>query len=279
MAGTGSQQGEQREATTMRRATTNGNPIGVGIDSCPAQQSQICHHRLFDTNTRATQDEVDSIALCYRRFSETATLHHTCRPLPPMALAADSGPNAFVSRTRRDVGPPASALQTLNALGVAFVAFGPDLSVRYASDAAISALGAPGSNQAGNTWRRLIEIVSAAVSSGDGQTSRNWQVPLTEHCAVNIRREVEGVGFGGVVAILQPRGLSSREPDLTSFGLTSRESDVARLVAAGHATKEIAVMLQISFHTARHHKERVFAKLGARCRVSVARIVMAREQV
>lgn len=193
-----------------------------------------------------------------------------------MALAAASLPNELVSRTPRNVGHRPSALDTLNFLGVAFVVVGPDLSVLSASDAAISALGAPGGNQAGYPWCRLIEVISAAVCSQDGRSSRNWLVPLTEHCAVNIRRDVEGVGVGGVMAILQPRGLSSREPDLTSFGLTSRESDVARLVAAGHATKEIAVKLQISFHTARHHKERVFAKLGARCRVSVARIVMAR---
>jgi DNA-binding CsgD family transcriptional regulator len=261
----------------MRRATTNGNLIGVGIDSCPAKQSQIRHHRLFDTNTRATQDEVDSVALCYRRSLEIATPIHSRRPLSPMALALAASVTSFAAGTRRDVRRIPSALQTLNALGVAFVAFGPDLRVRTASEAAISTLGPPAGDHADSLWRRLIEVIVAVVESPDGRHTQSWLIPLTEHCVANIRRDVEGAGAGAIVAILQPRCLTSRQPDLTSYGLTGRETDVARLVAAGHATKEIAAMLQISFHTARHHKERVFAKLGARCRVSVARIVLARE--
>ena len=56
-------------------------------------------------------------------------------------------------------------------------------------------------------------------------------------------------------------------------GLTPRETAVARLLAAGMATKEIAHRLGVSTHTARHHTERVFAKLGVRTRAAAAAVI------
>jgi len=56
--------------------------------------------------------------------------------------------------------------------------------------------------------------------------------------------------------------------------LTKRERQVAELVATGMSTKQVAATLNISFHTARHHTERVFAKLGLRTRVEVAVLVV-----
>jgi DNA-binding CsgD family transcriptional regulator len=56
-------------------------------------------------------------------------------------------------------------------------------------------------------------------------------------------------------------------------GLTRRERDVARLIALGLATKEVAQRLGISPHTARHHAERVFVKLGVNNRCGVAALL------
>lgn len=55
--------------------------------------------------------------------------------------------------------------------------------------------------------------------------------------------------------------------------LTRREVEVARLIASGRPTKQIAGCLSISTHTARHHTERVFEKLGVRSRAAVAAMV------
>lgn len=49
-------------------------------------------------------------------------------------------------------------------------------------------------------------------------------------------------------------------------GLTAREAEVAERLLAGDSNKRLAAGLGISPHTARHHTERVFAKLGVRSR-------------
>ena len=54
------------------------------------------------------------------------------------------------------------------------------------------------------------------------------------------------------------------------YALTPREAAAARLLARRHSTAEIARALGISAHTARHHVERVLAKLGVRSRTEAA---------
>jgi DNA-binding CsgD family transcriptional regulator len=53
------------------------------------------------------------------------------------------------------------------------------------------------------------------------------------------------------------------------FGLTIRELEVARRLAHGLSTKEVAASCGISLHTARRHTEKVFQKLGVRNRSQV----------
>jgi DNA-binding NarL/FixJ family response regulator len=53
-------------------------------------------------------------------------------------------------------------------------------------------------------------------------------------------------------------------------GLTEREAEVLRLVAAGHTNAEAADALFLSEHTVRNHLANVFAKLGVRNRAEAA---------
>lgn len=53
------------------------------------------------------------------------------------------------------------------------------------------------------------------------------------------------------------------------FGLTRKEAHVARLIAADQSNGDIAAELCISPHTARHHTERILAKLGVKSRTKV----------
>jgi DNA-binding CsgD family transcriptional regulator len=76
-----------------------------------------------------------------------------------------------------------------------------------------------------------------------------------------------------VVIVVRPRARQVTAAGGLVPGLSRRESDVARLIATGLATKEIAYRLGISTHTARHHTERVFAKLGVRNRCGVAALL------
>lgn len=54
------------------------------------------------------------------------------------------------------------------------------------------------------------------------------------------------------------------------FGFTPTEAKVARLLADGKATADIASALEVSPHTVRRHTERVFQKLGVKRRAAVA---------
>lgn len=57
------------------------------------------------------------------------------------------------------------------------------------------------------------------------------------------------------------------------FGLTRKEAAVALLLAAEKTNEEIAAALYVSPHTARHHTESIFLKLGVHSRLEVARLL------
>ncbi|MBA2683450.1 MAG: hypothetical protein H0U66_03035 [Gemmatimonadaceae bacterium] len=54
------------------------------------------------------------------------------------------------------------------------------------------------------------------------------------------------------------------------FRLTSREAEVALLLAEGASDAQIAAALCVSVHTARHHGEHVFIKVGIHSRKALA---------
>jgi DNA-binding NarL/FixJ family response regulator len=62
--------------------------------------------------------------------------------------------------------------------------------------------------------------------------------------------------------------LSVRDDAAAPFGLTAREHEVLRLVAAGRSNKEIAAELVISEHTAARHIQNIFRKLDVSSRAA-----------
>ncbi len=78
-------------------------------------------------------------------------------------------------------------------------------------------------------------------------------------------------GTGELLVTLLP--LSSSLPTLSrlreTFGLSTREAQATRLLARGRSTKGIARELDISWHTARGHVERVYRKLDISSRGEV----------
>lgn len=78
--------------------------------------------------------------------------------------------------------------------------------------------------------------------------------------SIEIRRTQEG-GAGGDHRG-QPLALLLQQ----HHNLTRRESEVAILLAQGASNIDIASILGISQHTARHHTQAVLTKLGARSR-------------
>jgi DNA-binding CsgD family transcriptional regulator len=55
-------------------------------------------------------------------------------------------------------------------------------------------------------------------------------------------------------------------------GLSSREVEVLRLVAAGHTNRKIAAILIVSEHTIARHLQSVFTKFGVNTRTAAAAV-------
>jgi DNA-binding NarL/FixJ family response regulator len=68
----------------------------------------------------------------------------------------------------------------------------------------------------------------------------------------------------------RPRGISSVRP----AGLSDREIEVLRLMAAGHTNKEIARQLYVSPRTAEHHVQHIYTKIGVSSRAAAALFAM-----
>jgi DNA-binding CsgD family transcriptional regulator len=87
--------------------------------------------------------------------------------------------------------------------------------------------------------------------------------------AVMVRRP----GGEPVVVVLLDRVSGTLTPDVSDlcrrFNLTPRESEVALLLSQRMSCREIANRLDMSFHTARSHTERIMMKLGVRSKNDV----------
>ena len=78
-----------------------------------------------------------------------------------------------------------------------------------------------------------------------------------------------------VAAVLEAAGQARPRPhDLRPSGLSAREIDVLRLVAAGFSNPEIAEQLVISRRTAEHHVQHIYGKVGVRSRPALALFAM-----
>ena len=98
-----------------------------------------------------------------------------------------------------------------------------------------------------------------------------------EQAAAELKREVRAGLLDGdaAAAVLEAAGgsRSRRRDNLRPAGLSEREVQVARLVAAGCSNPEIADRLVISRRTAEHHVQHIYAKVGISSRAGLALFV------
>jgi DNA-binding CsgD family transcriptional regulator len=172
--------------------------------------------------------------------------------------------------------PPDERVRQLLAFDVAFVSFGPCGTLEYVSPSARRACGDPGAaprESLGAAWRSLAALAECARRE---RTAAERSVEITGElgrCRATVHLPAPDVQRGSVVIVLHPHVIDA-PGELRRLALTARESEVARLLAMGLAIKQIAGRLGLSYHTARHHTERIYSKLGVHGRVEVTRLVM-----
>ncbi len=104
-----------------------------------------------------------------------------------------------------------------------------------------------------------------------------------ERAAEELKGEVRDGRLDGeaVGAVLEAAGRRrpGRRENLRPAGLSEREVEVARLVAAGCSNPEIADRLVISRRTAEHHVQHIYAKVGVSSRAALALFAQEHELV
>jgi DNA-binding CsgD family transcriptional regulator len=127
--------------------------------------------------------------------------------------------------------------------------------------------------RAGQLWQKLeapyesarvrILVGRACAALGDEDTAA-----LELETAREVFAQLGAATDLALVAALQP----GRAPSET-HGLTARELEVLRLVAAGSSNREIGEALVISEHTVARHLQNIFAKLGVSSRTAASAVV------
>jgi HD-GYP domain-containing protein (c-di-GMP phosphodiesterase class II) len=120
-----------------------------------------------------------------------------------------------------------------------------------------------------------VRILAAADAFQAMTQDRPHRARLTpEQAAKELRREARAGTLDAdcVAAVLEAAGQArpGRRRDLRPAGLSEREIEVLRLVAAGCSNPEVAKRLVISRRTAEHHVQHIYAKLGVSSRAAVA---------
>lgn len=127
-------------------------------------------------------------------------------------------------------------------------------------------------------YARFREAEAVLASRGD--RARAVDALTTGHATAKrlgaepLRREIEGLARRARIELTdEPSPLTPAAPaerGLASLGLTSRELEVLRLLAAGYTNPQIGEALYISRKTASHHVSSVLSKLGVTTRVEAA---------
>jgi HD-GYP domain-containing protein (c-di-GMP phosphodiesterase class II) len=122
---------------------------------------------------------------------------------------------------------------------------------------------------------RLLGAADAYHAMGEVRPHRNALAPAKAARALLDEADAGRFGRSEVEAVLAAAGEAARPPTVARpAGLTEREVDVLRLIARGHANKEVAAILGISAKTVGHHIEHVYVKAGVSTRAGATLFAM-----
>ena len=118
----------------------------------------------------------------------------------------------------------------------------------------------------GEHEQRLAALREALGEASFAATLAEGEAMSLEE-AVDLALGATGVPAGGARA---PGARRTNDADGPAAGLTPRQLEVARLVAGGLSSREIAAGLSITERTAENHVEHILSRLGFRSRVQIA---------
>jgi DNA-binding NarL/FixJ family response regulator len=99
---------------------------------------------------------------------------------------------------------------------------------------------------------------------------------LVEACRATMRGEAFLYPAAVTALIRDYLDRARRDDGSATDLLTPRETEIVKLVAEGHTSKEIAELLVISVKTVERHRANVLEKLGMRDRVDLTRYAIRR---
>jgi len=260
-----------------------------------ARHARTRDGRAYRFSDVAEREQLDGLEL-FRTFYKTLGIRHQIAftlPSPPeltFAVALSRGGRDYSDRDRdllnltrphliqayRNVQARERAARLIEALrrgvdaseeAIAVIESG---ALAFASEGARRRLRALG-------WREGAAAPDLLLAPGP--TGRLWDPLLVRLGAGNlvIRRLPSGSRDSFVVVFERPRSQLS-DVALRGLGLSPRESQVLRMLAAGQDTRSIAAEMGISPRTVHKHTERIHAKLGTHDRAQAIATALAAEQ-
>jgi DNA-binding CsgD family transcriptional regulator len=129
-----------------------------------------------------------------------------------------------------------------------------------------------------STWKRIIAYGALLAAGTLALQWLDYQHLVRAH-SDEVYTVLIAVGFLVLGAWLGAKAFASAQPlpfdgnpqAVAALGISEREMEVLRELAAGRSNKEIAKALDVSPNTVKTHVARLFEKLGARRRTEAIR--------
>ena len=244
--------------------------------------------RADESGWDAIERSLDAMMKSVGRVDADAAFQETQRAAMVRVLVPPF--KAGVSEWRRLAARRAELAALLDAIPEAVLMYDGSGGLVHANPRAAELFGMPGSTGPGaqvRTEAQRIAWALAAAAQRAGKPSSASRGNVTEtHRDVRAEGRVyrlrgtlaSGWMPGNEAGVLVTAAFEMVNPltdiELRSrYGLSAREIEVARLVAAGLSNNEVAEKLGVSYFTARNHVERLLAKLGVGNRSRVGAVL------